>query len=401
MTDISAQDVSPDQNPAPAKDAPLSDPQSGAMVFSGADMEFRDLVRHGAVLEVVTFGFYRFWLATRIRQYLWSHTLLDGDAFSYHGTARELLIGFLFAVAILAPVNLVGFLLGVEAEREQTFASAFIGVFFIAFFQFAIYRARRYRLHRTSWRGLRFHLNGSGIHYALRALGWGLLAILTLGLAWPWLQSSLERYKMRHTYYGDLRGDFVATGGALFKRFWLIWFAAAVVLAGFIGLTALAATKKELAWTFLLSPLFSPAIVFLYARYKGEQWKWWVEGVRIAQVRAASTLSPNGLVGNYFIYAGLVILCVVIWSLILLAVFLVAKKSFISIVVYVLSYIGLLVYLMMLWRIYFIQRVWKIVVNSLTIHNLAVAEEVAMRPEADAPSALGEGFADSLDVGGF
>lgn len=385
----------------PAPEASLSTPQTHNFIFTGADREFRDLVGHGALLEVVTFGFYRFWLATKIRQHLWSHTILDGDAFSYHGTARELMIGFLFALAILAPVNFVGFLLGVEAEREQTFASAFIGIFFIAFFQFAIYRARRYRLHRTSWRGLRFHLDGSGVSYALRAMGWGLLALLTLGLAWPWLQASLERYKMRHTYYGDLRGDFVATGGALFKRFWLIWLAAAAILSAYVGLAALAATKNELAWTLLFSPLLFPPVVFLYGRYKGVQWKWWAEGVRVGEVRATSSLPPNGLVRNYFVYAGLFFVGFVIVITIMIATFALAKKSVLSAVVVAVGYIVLIVYMMMLWRIYFIQRVWKIVVNSLTIHNLGVAEEVAMRPEAHAPSALGEGFADSLDVGGF
>ncbi|MGZ9410604.1 MAG: DUF898 family protein, partial [Methylocystis sp.] len=136
-------------------DAAQRAPESSDIVFTGHDDEFRDLLRKGALLEIVTFGFYRFWLATKIRQHLWSHTMLDSDAFAYLGTARELLIGFLFAIAILAPIYLASFLLGVEAERAQSFASSVFGVFFLTFWQFAIYRARRYRLHRTAWRGLR------------------------------------------------------------------------------------------------------------------------------------------------------------------------------------------------------------------------------------------------------
>jgi uncharacterized membrane protein YjgN (DUF898 family) len=148
--------------------------ESSDIVFTGRDDEFRDLLYKGAPLEIVTFGFYRFWLATKIRQHLWSHTILDGDAFAYLGTARELLIGFLFAIAILAPIYLGSFLLGVEAERSRSFASSLFGVLFVAFWQFAVYRARRYRLHRTAWRGLRFHMDGSGVFYALRSHGLGL-----------------------------------------------------------------------------------------------------------------------------------------------------------------------------------------------------------------------------------
>ena len=66
-------------------------------------------------------------------------------------------------MAILAPIYLASFLLGVEVEREKSFASLLIGVFFVAFWQFATYRARRYRLHRTAWRGLRFQMDGSAL----------------------------------------------------------------------------------------------------------------------------------------------------------------------------------------------------------------------------------------------
>ena len=129
----------------------------------------------GALLELVTLGFYRFWLATDMRRHLWSNTSVNGDAPEYTGTAKELLIGFLFALAILAPIYLIYFLVGLEAERLQAFASIPLGLFFYLFAQFAIYRARRYRLTRTVWRGVRFWMTGSGVSYAWRAGLWGLL----------------------------------------------------------------------------------------------------------------------------------------------------------------------------------------------------------------------------------
>ncbi len=374
-------------------------PEPGDIVFTGCDDEFRDLVRRGALLEIVTFGFYRFWLATNIRRHLWSHTILDGDAFAYLGTARELLIGFFFAVAILAPVYLASFLLGVEAERELTFASSLVGVFFLAFWQFAIYRARHYRLHRTAWRGLRFHLDGSGVSYALRAMGWGLVTIVTLGLALPWMQASLERYKMRHTYYGDLRGDFVGTGGDFLKQGWLLWVCAALAAAVYIAGPVLYGKTKEGGWLLLMLPTL-PAIVFTYARFKAAQWKWWLEGVRVGDVRATSTLQRNALTGNYWTFVGLLLGSVV--AAVFAAGFSIIFLPKIAGGVFaVLLYLALIMQYSILWRIYFIQRVWKIVVNSLTIHNLHSAQEVTMRLDASSPTALGEGFADSLDVAGF
>jgi len=133
--------------------------QSQSIAFTGERRDFFRLVRRGALLELITAGFYRFWLATDIRRSLWSGTLVDG-------------------------IPLV--------------------LFFYAFGQFAIFRARRYRATRTVWRGARFWMSG----YSWRACLWSLLVLLTLGLALPWRESALERYKMRHLHYGDLPARF-------------------------------------------------------------------------------------------------------------------------------------------------------------------------------------------------
>ena len=50
-------------------------------------------------------------------------------------------------------------------------------------------------------------------------------------------------------------------------------------------------------------------------------------------------------------------------------------------------------------RIYLRRDVWVRIVATTVVHNLAAAENVAARGQA--ASALGEGFADSLDIGGF
>ena len=68
-----------------------------------------------------------------------------------------------------------------EAERLKAFASIPLFIFFYLFGQFAIYRARRYRLTRTIWRGVRFGMEGSGWSYSWRASLWGLGVLFTLG----------------------------------------------------------------------------------------------------------------------------------------------------------------------------------------------------------------------------
>ena len=53
---------------------------------------------------MVTLGIYRFWLATDVRRFLWSNTEIDGNTLEYNGLAFELLIGFLFAIALMVPI---------------------------------------------------------------------------------------------------------------------------------------------------------------------------------------------------------------------------------------------------------------------------------------------------------
>src|SRR5438477_13088308 len=101
MTEASPFDTPPATAPLP--------PPTGAR-FSGNERAFWRLVSRVAVLLLVTLGIYRFWLATDVRRFLWSNTEIAGYGLEYIGTARELLLGFLIAIALLVPINVVFFL---------------------------------------------------------------------------------------------------------------------------------------------------------------------------------------------------------------------------------------------------------------------------------------------------
>ena len=52
-----------------------------------------------------------------------------------------------------------------------------------------------------------------------------------------------------------------------------------------------------------------------------------------------------------------------------------------------------------IFRIYLVRDVWARIAETSVVHNIAAADNVAVT--GDAASAIGEGFADSLDIGGF
>src|SRR4051794_27249737 len=186
-----------------------------AVTFTGRPAAFAQLLVEGGILQLLTAGFYRFWLTTDIRRHLWGNTRVGHETLEYTGTGRELLIGFMIALAILAPVYVTYFGLEIAAEELYPFASAPLFLILYMFGQYAAFRARRYRATRTVFRGVRFWMSGSAWTYARKAALWDIATLLSLGLALPWRMAALERYKLQNTRFGDLPGDFVGTGGAL------------------------------------------------------------------------------------------------------------------------------------------------------------------------------------------
>ena len=397
--------------------------------FTGDNGDFRRMVTKGAALELITFGFYRFWLATAMRRHLWQSTKFQGDALEYTGNAKELLIGFLFALAILAPIYLGYFLLGLEAERYKAFASLPLALFFFVFGQFALYRARRFRLTRTLWRGVRFWMSGSGWKYAVLALLWDALTVVSLGLALPWRNAALERYKMNHTRYGSLQGSFVGQGSAFFKSAWALWLFAVILASGFawpLGLVIVQGQDRAQifmnihggglwAITGLFATLFVP---FLYGAFKAKEWKWWLEGVRFGEVSATSSLGASAYYSNTWKFIGLSIPIFVIYASIVFAIMnaLVSHPAWrdalltqvssagqttfqAGIVVNVVIYLLFMLMFGIVLRIYLQQRIWKMVISSLDLHNTQALNTVTA--QGDSVNALGEGFADGLDIVGF
>ena len=173
------------------------------------------------LLTLLTLGIYRFWEKTRIRKYIWSSVGADGDTFEYTGTGLEKFLGFLVAIVFLAIylgiVQMVLFYFGLslmtyslepETQAEELAQLAGIYITFFAvlpFLLFAVYRARRYKMARTRFRGIRLGMEKGAWGFVARALGYGLLNMVTLGILSPLSTFKLEKYMTDRSYYGTTR----------------------------------------------------------------------------------------------------------------------------------------------------------------------------------------------------
>jgi len=401
--------------------------ESAPMSFSGRGGEFLRLLVTGSLFQIPTFGFYRFWLITKLRRHLWSNTQVAGESFEYVGSAKELLIGFLIALAVLTPIYLGYSILGLILEGQQALASLPLVIILYVLVHFGVYRARRYRASRTVFRGVRFWMTGRGWAYAFRAILWDFATVLTLGLALPWAYASLERYRMRHTYYGNVQGDFVGTGWTLFKRGIWVW---ALGLALIVGVSTIFALmpKQDAETTSLRGGLipFSIVLVFLalWPIAMAIFSRWQLEGIRFGEAAVSSNLRVGAFYGIFLKMIFSSVAFVLCFGLVVglagyafRGLFLPMLGSFnavltqgdaggsglgadlanagIVIAVTMLVYLSLLLGLGVIQRYFMGRGLWAVIVGSLSVSNLETLDTAiaAGRPAG----VLGEGLADALD----
>ncbi|WP_257884251.1 YjgN family protein [Sulfitobacter sp. CW3] len=186
-----------------------TDPVGLPVYFVGTRGALFWLALKTGFLTVITLGFYRFWMKTRMRRWFWSATRPGGHPMEYVGDPWEKLLGFFIAVVILTfyigIINLVVMFVSfsVFSSASVGYLASVVGV--IPLWFYAQYRARRYVLARTRWRGVRFGLEKGAWGYAWRALVHWAITLLTLGLLWPRMTFSLEKYMTDRTYFGSAR----------------------------------------------------------------------------------------------------------------------------------------------------------------------------------------------------
>jgi uncharacterized membrane protein YjgN (DUF898 family) len=188
------------------------------------------------LLGLVTLGFYRFWAKTNVRKHIWSSVHINGEPLEYTGTGVELFKGFLVVFFVLV----LPYILAVAAANfvqgpGSTIAIVLQMVFFLAIYVlwgFAIYKARKFQLSRTNWRGIRGTLVGSAITYSLLYFGSQIAKSMSMGWATPVMNTVLAEQITNDMRFGDAAFKFKGRAGALYPTYAMCWLlsVAAIVL---------------------------------------------------------------------------------------------------------------------------------------------------------------------------
>lgn len=277
--------------PAEGGPAKSSENPASAFVFEGTWREFAPIAFTNLLLTIVTLGIYRFWATTRERQYLWSRSRFIDEHLEWTGLGKELFFGFLM-VAVLFGIPVLVLQFVVEALMIQGYpglgAALMVAMVLTIFYLSGVarYRALRYRLGRTHWRGIRGGSYDPGFRYGLSYMWKYAVGYLAMGLMVPWAMVSLWNERWGHMSFGQLRFSGQADFSPVMKRYLLFYLAPLILLiVGFLAIGAVALgigaagefDRKELAWGALggliaigfvaFYLLWGLAYLFFYAKY--------------------------------------------------------------------------------------------------------------------------------------
>ena len=376
--------------PADDAAAPTRAADNDRLSYDGAAGAAMNIALSNSLLTLATLGVYRFWGKTRLRRYLWSRVSFLGDRVEYTGTGRELLLGFIAAIVVLGFLggSLIGLEIALGIDHPLYWTAQGVNSVILLFLVFvAEYRARRYRLSRTEWRGIRFAQDGSSLRYALLALGWAAVTVLSLGLAYAVYRTRLQRYRTTHTSFGNRRFAFEGRAAGLLKT----WF---------------------LAWLFLL-----PTFGLTYIWYRAREFRHFAAKSRCGALAFASDLETGAMyrIVVFFSVLTLVVLGVLLGALLLLMVTTISMNPELvrslqqagawlplglgaaDLVVYVVMIAVFLPVMAVLRMLFLIHPLFREVISSIRV--IGEEDYAAIAQSAQSIPRQGEGLADALDVG--
>ncbi|WP_332852947.1 YjgN family protein [Duganella sp. S19_KUP01_CR8] len=216
------------------------------------------------LLTIVTLGIYSAWAKVRRNQYFYSSTELAGSSFEYHGNPVAILKGRIVAAVIFA-IYLAG-------AAWAPLAAVVVALGMGAASPWVIWKSLQFRLHNTSYRGIRFSFAGDVHDAYTNYLVRPLLNGVTLGLATPFIHQRAKAWQHNESRYGKARFSFDGSvadfyklyggllligGGGMVALFWLLIKGAPEPTS-----SAEAAGESSLfllafyGWVFVVYPLF-------------------------------------------------------------------------------------------------------------------------------------------------
>lgn len=165
---------------------------------------------------IITLGLYYPWAKAKLFQYYYSETEFHGSRFVFHGTGKEMFRGYIKVLALFVVLfGTIKVFQWIGDPITVLIVSIIAYLIVIALIPLAIHGVMRYRLSRTSWRGIHMGYRGSLRELYKIYLKGVLFCILTFGIYVPFLTVALRKYVMKNIRFGTLEFKFDGEGSTL------------------------------------------------------------------------------------------------------------------------------------------------------------------------------------------
>lgn len=409
--------------------------ETAQVIYTGRKAPLLKLALWTGFLTLATLGFYRFWARTRIRKYFWSAITPDGTPMEYNGTGLEKFLGFLIAVAVLAVylgifqllLLFFGYSLFTQADTFQGAVLQNLLIYGAAFttlplVYYAQYRARRYILSRTRWRGIRFGAEPAAWGYVKLGLVNLFITIVTLGILLPRQTFNMEKYRVDRSYFGNAQfhqgGDWRMLRPAM-KQLYIAMgiLAFSLVLILYNGIPNLEGIENGelvgLGGVAVGGILFQLGITWFYvglAIYNVASWRIMANEKSVGDGTTFTSKVDTSEVILAYIFGGTLAFFTALMAAFVLGMAFGFAASFIPTgpIGYEMEHVGLLVGMIVGYLVFFIlfgaivtvsitQQIIRNYASTITVHNPEALNAITQRAGDDFVEA--EGFADALDVG--
>ena len=193
--------------------------------FTGSGREYFKIWIVNLLLTIVTLGIYSAWAKVRRNQYFYRNTYLAGASFDYHASPIAILKGRIVALVLFAIYSF-------SINISPSFYLVMVLVV-LAILPWLIQRSLAFKLHNSSYRGLRFRFAGSIAGAYKVFLLWPTLTLASFYLLVPFTHQRLKKYQHNNSLFGQTSFTFNAKA----SDFYLIY---AITFALIIGVGLLA-----------------------------------------------------------------------------------------------------------------------------------------------------------------
>jgi uncharacterized membrane protein YjgN (DUF898 family) len=165
------------------------------------------------LLIIFTLGIYYPWARAKVLKYIYSETEWFESRFTFHGTGKELFMGFIKIIGIF--IIIIAIYMACVFSANVTLLVVGVVFYMVSIFSLipvAIHGMLRYRLSRTSWRGIHFGYRGILKELYVLYIKGILLSIVTLFIYSAWFSIDLRRYIYKNMRFGNITFSFNGDG---------------------------------------------------------------------------------------------------------------------------------------------------------------------------------------------